>query len=146
MKKKLYNQCVWPAITYASENWTITKALEWHLAAAQRNMERAVIGVSWRDHRTDEWIRRKTKVRDIMHDIKARKWTWAGHIARRQEKRWTFQVTDRRPMDGSRSRGRPPKRWRNEIDAFWRSVTWKQNAQDILSWKNNAEAFIQQVD
>ena len=53
-----------------------------------------MIGVTWQDHRTNEWIRRETKVRDIMHVIKARKWTWAGHIARIQDNRWTFQVTD----------------------------------------------------
>ena len=78
--------------------------------------------------------------------IKARKWTWAGHIARIQDNRWTFQVTDWRPMDGSQPRGRPSNRWMDEIDDFWRCVTWKQNAQDRLSWKRNAEAFIQQVD
>ena len=71
-------------MTCASETWTLTKALERHLAAAQRNMERAMIGVSWQDHRTSEWIRRKTKVCDIMHVIKARKWTLASHIARLQ--------------------------------------------------------------
>ena len=59
-------------MTYASDTWTLTKAVEWRLAAAQRNMERAMIGVSWQDHRTNEWIRSKTKVRDIMHVIKAR--------------------------------------------------------------------------
>ena len=81
-----------------------------------------------------------------MHVIKARKWTWAGHIARLQGNRWTCQVTDWRPMAGSRQRGRPSKRWSDEIDAFWRSVTWKQNARDRLSWKRNAEAFLQQAD
>ena len=49
-------------------------------------------------------------------------------------------------MDGSGPRGRPLNRWRDEIDAFWRSVTWKQNAHDRLSWKRNAEDFIKQVD
>ena len=42
LKKKLYNECVLPAMT-----WTLTKALERRLAAAQRNMETAMIGVSW---------------------------------------------------------------------------------------------------
>ena len=106
------------------------------LAAAQRNMEKTIIGVSRQDQRTKEWIRRKTKVRDIIHVIKARKWTWAGHIARIQDNRWTSQVTDWRPMDGSRPSGRPSNRWKDEIDAFWRCVTWKQNAQDRLSWKS----------
>ena len=63
----------------------MTKALERRLAAAQRNMERAMIGVSWQDHRTNEWVMKKTKVRDIMLVIKARKWTWAGHITRIQD-------------------------------------------------------------
>ena len=72
-------------MTYASETWTLTKALKQRLAAAQRSMERAMIGVSWQDHRTNGWIRRKTKVRDIMHVNKARKWTWAGHMARLQD-------------------------------------------------------------
>ena len=94
LKKKLYNQCVLPAMTYASETWTITKALERRLTAPQRNLEKAMIGVSCQDHRTNEWIRRKTKFSDIMHFIKARKWTWAGHIARLQGNRWTSQVTD----------------------------------------------------
>ena len=49
-------------------------------------------------------------------------------------------------MDCNRPRGRPSKRWRYEIEAFWESVTWKQNAQDGLSLKSNAESFIQQVD
>ena len=36
----------------------------------------------------------KTKVRDIMHAVKARKRTWTGHITRLKDNRWTSQVTD----------------------------------------------------
>ena len=52
-KKKLYSQCVLLKMTYASDTWTITKALERRLAAAQTNIERAMIGVSWQDHTTN---------------------------------------------------------------------------------------------
>ena len=55
-----------------------------------------MIGVSWWDHRTNEWVRSKTKVHDIVHVIEARKWSWAGHITRLQDNRWTSQKTDRR--------------------------------------------------
>ena len=126
--------------------YIVTKAVERRLAAAQRNMEGAMIGVSWHDDRTNEWVRSKTMVRDIMHVIKTRKWTWASHIACIQDSRWTSQETDWRPMDGSQPRGRPSKRLRNEIDDFWRSATWKQNSPDRLSWKRNVEAYIQHVD
>ena len=93
-----------------------------------------MIGVSWHDHRTNEWVRCKTMVRDIMHVIKARKLSWASHIARIKDNRWTSQVSGWRPMDGSRSTGRPSNRWRDEINDFWRCVTWKQNAQQ-LDWQ-----------
>ena len=85
----------------------ISKALERCLKTTQRNMEGAMIGVSWNDYRTNEWVRRKTMVCNIMHVIKARKLTWTSHIARIQDNRWTSQVTDWRPMDGSRPRSRP---------------------------------------
>ena len=84
-----------------------------------------MIGVSWQDRRTNEWVRGEIEVRDIKHVIKSRKWTCAGHVARLRDNRWTSQVTDWRPMGGSRPRGRPSKRWRDEIDALWRSVTWR---------------------
>ena len=86
----------------------------------------------------------QTKIRDIMHVIKARKWNWAGHIARLQDHIWTSQVTEWGPMDGSRTTDRLWKRRRDEIDDLWRSVTWKRNAQDRLSLKSKAEALIQQ--
>ena len=146
LKRKLYNQCILPTMTYGSETWSMTKAIQRRLASAQRSIERSMIGVSWRDHKTNEWVRNKSKVRDIIDVIKITKWTWAGHVARMQDSRWTCQVTDWRPMDGRRPRGRPSKRWRDEIDAYWKSVAWRASAQDRLSWRSNAEAFIQQVD
>ena len=75
-------------MTHASETWTLAKAFELRLAVAKRNMERAMIGVYWQDHRTNEWIRSKARVRDMMHVIKGRKWTWAYHIAHLQDNGW----------------------------------------------------------
>ena len=146
LKRKLYNQCVLPAMTYGSETWTMTKAMERKLQAAQRNMERSMLGITWSDRKTNEWIRAHTKVPDILEVVKDRKWKWAGHISRMQDNRWTAQLTDWRPRDGKRGRGRPSKRWRDELDSYWRSVAWKGHAQDRMKWKQHAEAFIQRVD
>ena len=101
------------------------KDFKWRLGAAQRNMERAIIGVSWHDHRTNECLKEQNQGLDIMHVFKPRTWTWASHIARLQRNRWTSQVTDWRPMNGSRPRGRPSKKCMKKPDAFWRSVAWK---------------------
>ena len=107
LKNKLYNQYVLSTMTSASKTWTLTRTLLWRLAAAQRNMQRTMIGVSYQDDLTNERVRSKAKARDIMHVVKARKWTWVIHEAHLQDHRWTLQVPDWRPMDGSRPRGRP---------------------------------------
>ncbi len=43
------------------------------------------------------WIREQTKVEDILVTIKNKKWTWAGHIMRRRDNRWTMRVTEGNP-------------------------------------------------
>ena len=146
LKRKLHNQCIVPAMTYGCETWSMTKMMERKLAATQRKMERSMLGVKWDDMKTNEWIRSQTKVKDILETVKERKWKWAGHVARMKDKRWTVEITDWRPMDGKRGRGRPRKRWRDEIDWYWGSVAWKEKAQNRAEWKLHAEAFIQHVD
>ena len=102
LKRKLYNQCILPAMTYASETWPMTEALEKRLAVAQRKMERKMLRITWKDHMTNEWIRNKTKVKDVVHKVKELKWTWAGHISRIKDGRWTVAVTEWRPTEGKK--------------------------------------------
>ena len=65
------------AIIHESETWTLTKTLERHLAAAQRTVERAVSDMSWQNHKTNQFVkvRSKIKVCDIMDVTKTSKWT-----------------------------------------------------------------------
>ena len=113
----------------------MTKAMERRTAATQRKMERSMFGINWEDRKTNEWIRSQTKVRDILRIIKERKMIWAGHISRMTDSRWTKSITEWRPMDGKRTRGRPMKRWRDEIDTYWRTAAWNRHAQNRGEWK-----------
>ena len=146
LKRKLFNQCILPAMTYACETWTMTKAMKCRIAAAQRRMERSMLGISWEEHKTNEWVRNKSNIQDILETIHKRKWTWAGHVSRMTDDRWTVRLTDWRPMDGKRPRGRPMKRWRDQLDSYWKSVSWKSKALDRQEWKRHAEVFVQHVD
>ena len=49
LKRKVYNQCVIPAMTYRCETWKLTKRTEKLLRIAQRTMERAMLGITMRD-------------------------------------------------------------------------------------------------
>ncbi|KAI5638478.1 hypothetical protein NE865_08944 [Phthorimaea operculella] len=74
-----------------------------------------MLGISLRDRKRNEWIRSKTKVRDVMELIARKKWSWAGHIARMEKSRWARRVLEWRPRANTRARGRPPQRWVDDI-------------------------------
>jgi hypothetical protein len=67
--------------------WAVTKRMQDRLKTTQRSMERAMIGITRRDRKTNEWVRQQTGVQDIIVRIKQLKWQWAGHVARMNDDR-----------------------------------------------------------
>ena len=110
---------------------------------AERAMERILIGVTRRDRVRNQDLRNKTKVKDIIQEIKSKKWRWAGHLARRKDDRWTHKLTDWTPRAHTRSRGRQCRRWIDEIREYG-GITWTRTAQDRAKWKIDEEAFLLQ--
>ena len=143
LKRKLYNQCILPAMTYGCQTWALTKRMEDRLRYTQRAMSRAMIGVTKRDHKTNEWVRLQTGLQSIVMRVKQVKWQWAGHVARINDNRWTKQVTEWIPIDKKRKRARPKTRWVDDITKFL-GKTWMRSAADRVMWKHHGEAFIQQ--
>ena len=143
LKRKVFNQCILPVMTYGSETWTLTKSLERKLVSAQRAMERIMLGVSLRDRKRATWIRDQTRVDDIIMCIKKKKWQWAGHVCRRQDRRWTKITTDWEITDATRPKGRPMTRWSDEIRKFG-GKHWKQKTDDRVNWRQLGEAYVLQ--
>ncbi len=83
------------------------------------------------------------KVEDILVTIKNKKWTWAGHIMRRRDNRWTTRVTEWQPMNGRRNQGRHRVRWRDEIRAF-AGTSWSSLTSDRERWRMLEKAFVLQ--
>ncbi len=46
LRRKVYNQCILPVLTYGAETWRLTKELERKLRSAQRGMERIMLGIT----------------------------------------------------------------------------------------------------
>ena len=141
-KRKIYNQCILPAVTYGAETWNLTKQLTLKLRTMQRAHERIMLGITWRDRKTAEWIRSKTGLIDVVEKVSQLKWKWAGHLARYQDDRWTYKVTFWTPRNFPRDRGRPKMRWRDDLERF--NKRWQQGAQDRRLWKTHEKAYIQQ--
>ena len=124
----------------------LTKQPQNKLAAAQTKMERSMLNITYKDRKTNIWVRERTKVIDIINTVRKMKWSWAGHINRLKDDRWTSHVTSWRPYDKKRRQGRPAKRWRDDLDKYWSDTIWQRKAQDRVVWRQHAEAFAQPRD
>ena len=70
-----------------------------------------MIGVTLKDRKSTEWIRKQSGLTDIIRSIRESKHRWAGHVARRRDNRWTIRITEWIPHGNKRPRGRPRTRW-----------------------------------
>ena len=61
LKKQVYNSCVLPAVAYDAETWKLTKQAQNKLAAAQTKMERSKLNITYKDRKTNIWVRERTK-------------------------------------------------------------------------------------
>ena len=52
---------VLPAMTYGAETWTLTKQAQNKLAAAHTKMERSMLNITYKDRKTNIWVRERTK-------------------------------------------------------------------------------------
>ncbi|XGW31682.1 hypothetical protein V3C99_010107 [Haemonchus contortus] len=149
LRAHLFDTAVLPALTYASETWTLRKQDEHAVSVAQRALERTMLGISLytqvqKGIRSSE-LRQRTKIRDAVDHAKKPKIRWAGHVIRYSDDRWTRAVTDWIPRDIKRSPGRPPTRWsdfftkalneRNVDPRVPGAIHWTTLARDRDEWR-----------
>ena len=106
-----------------------------------------MLNITYKDRKTNIWVRERTKVIDIISNVRKMKLYWAGHINCVKDDRWTSRVTTWRPYDKKRRQGRPAKRWRRPGQILSQSNTiWRRTELDRLIWRRHAEAFAQPRD
>ena len=134
-KAEIFNSTVIPAMIYGSETWATTAAEERKLEVTVRAMERSVLGISLRQRVPNEEIRRQSGFRDIVDEIRKSKLSWAGHVSRMRNDRWTSKVLYWYPRGVKRPLGRPPKRWEDFIKESC-GKTWRRLAESREEWNN----------
>ena len=87
-----------------------------------------MLNVTRKDKIKNEVKRSKTQVKDIIKNVQNMKGQWAGHLARMNNNKWAKKTTEWTPREGNRTKGKPKRRWRDDIEekaeSTWTRVEW----------------------
>ena len=114
VKVLIYKTVLRPILTYGCEAWSLTAATKSKIQAAEMRVLRLIRGVTRRDRLRSENIRAQLQVKSILHFIEETQLRWYGHVRRmstsRTAQRWLEWIPDT-----TRPRGRPRKRWMDNV-------------------------------
>ena len=102
---------------YACETWTLTADLERRISALEMRCYRKILGISYKDHITNEEVRSRIAGaigphEDLLTTVKRRKLKWYGHVTRSNGMAKTIMQGT---VEGTRRRGRQKKSWEDNI-------------------------------
>ncbi|CAG9837586.1 unnamed protein product, partial [Diabrotica balteata] len=66
-------------LLYGAQTWIFTKINMEKIRKTQRAMERQMLGISLKYHKTNKGVRNRTIVKDTVEHVAKLKWKWVGH-------------------------------------------------------------------
>ena len=140
MKLRLYQSIVLPTTIYAGETWKRTDAISNRLGVFHQRCLRTILGISWRDHITNEELMKRAGMDDLSDIVTVRRRRFAGHVMRLPKERPAKVAMRWTPAGGKRKRGRPKTTWRKtfqedlqEMGIDWSSA--QSAATDRSRWR-----------
>ena len=101
-------------MTYGSESWAVKKRDECKLNSAKMRMLRWARGKTRLNRIRNEDIRKEAHIKPVETFLENKTLKWFGHCLRRKPNHICAKSL-RLDISGRRSRGRPNKRWRNNV-------------------------------
>ena len=117
----VYCACVRPVMLYGAETWATTEAIERKINSSDQRMLRHMAYVRWEDRVSNDEVRRRCGVENIIDILRRSRLRWYGHVKRREDDHILRRalVMD---VDGVRPRGRPRKVWRRCVEENMREM------------------------
>ena len=147
-KIRLMRSLVISVLLYACETWTLTADILKKLQATEMRCFRKLLGISYRDHITNDAVRDRIRQAtgpydDILTTGKKRKLKWFGHVSRSSGLATTiFQGT----VQGGRRTGRQNKRWDNNIcDSMglkFCNAVYVREDQNKIKWRERVAMYV----
>jgi len=106
-------------VSYGAGAWTLTKKEEQTLLIVERKMFRRIYGPKYKNGEwksgTNRELEEVSKGENIVKWIKGHRISWLGQLERMDEDRMPKKISTQE-LEGTRRRGRPSKRWKEEIE------------------------------
>ncbi|KAI8515664.1 hypothetical protein Bbelb_064770 [Branchiostoma belcheri] len=117
LKVRLFQALILPIATYACETWTLKKSDELLLLSFEMRCLRVILCITLRDRIPNAEIRSRLGAEQTITDrIRTRRLRWFGHVMRRPTNTLVYKAYHQ-DFQNPRPRGRPPKRWKDQIQS-----------------------------
>ena len=116
-KIRLLRSLIMSIFSYSCETWTLTAEIERKIQTVEMSSFRRLIGISYRDHITNEEVRSRIRAaigpyEELLFTVKRRKVKWYGHVPIASGLAKTdLQGT----VQGGKRRGRQRKQWEDNF-------------------------------
>jgi len=145
-KLNIYKSLIRPIVTYGGGAWTLTDRDEQYIGIFEHRILRKIFDPVqnedgfWRIRMNYE-LNDLIKNTDIVRFVKGKRMDWLGHVMRMEGKRIPKRVLEWKPT-GSRNRGRPRKRWIEDIEEDIQIMGirgWRKLCKERAEWKKITE-------
>ena len=122
--------CIFPVAIYGCEAWTISKTDEKKITSFEMKCYRKILRISWTERKTNASVLEQlgVKASQLLNLIKKQKLSYFGHIKRHNTLEKLFLVGT---CEGRRGRGRPRRRWTQDIGE-WMGVSTVEAGRQAL--------------
>ena len=137
LRRRFVKCFVWSVLLYGCETWTLKKADEKRLQAAEMWFWRRMLKISWTERRTNEEVLERVGIgRELLTSVRTRQMRFVGHEIRRGELEH-LSLTGK--IDGRRTRGRPRQKFMDGLvrvtGGGMSAAQLLQKAQDCEQWR-----------
>jgi hypothetical protein len=129
-------------VSYEAETWKMTKKEEHAVLVFERKIFRRICIPKYengeRKTRTNRELEEMSKGENIVKWIKEQRISWLGHLERMEENGMAKMIFSQE-REGTRRRGRPRKRWKEEVERDLQVPgvrRWRVLATDRKKWQD----------
>lgn len=145
-KIRIYKSNVRTVLLYGAECWKMTKNDTQKCETFQNKCLRRILKVFWPRKITNIELREKANIAPIEESVRKKRWTYIGHILRRETSD-NRRVALQWAPEGKRKKGRPKETWRRMVEKERNNMGWKsweaaaKEAADRKRWKELCSAL-----